>query len=389
VSRRYDRAVDFETRAIHAGQEPDPATGAVTTPIYQTSTYVQEAVGKHKGYDYSRVSNPTRHALQDCVASLEGAAHGIAYSSGLGATTTVMHLVDPGDKVVLIADVYGGVYRMTSQVYEPKGYEFVYVPPEEFDETLPQHLDERTKLVWIETPSNPMLNVVDIRRAAEAAHAAGAILAVDNTFASPYLQRPLELGADLVVHSTTKYMSGHSDVVGGLVATNDDALAERLRFLQKSLGAIPGPFDCWLVLRGVKTLAVRMRQHCENARAIAEFLDGHPRVERVLYPGLPTHPGHEIAARQMRDFGGMVSFLAESERDALELVARTKLFQLAESLGGVESLIEVPLQMTHASTAEAAFAAPPNLVRLSVGIESADDLIADLEAALVRSAAPA
>jgi cystathionine gamma-synthase len=385
----YDRAVDFETRAIHAGQEPDPATGAVTTPIYQTSTYVQEAVGKNKGYDYSRVSNPTRRALEECVASLEGAAHGIAYSSGLGATTTVMHLLDPGDRVVLIADVYGGVYRMTSQVYEPKGYEFLYVPPEEFDEALPQHVDERTKLVWIETPSNPMLNVVDIRRAAEAAHAAGALLAVDNTFASPYLQRPLELGADLVVHSTTKYLSGHSDVVGGLVATNDDALAERLRFLQKSLGAIPGPFDSWLVLRGVKTLAVRMRQHCENARAIAEFLDGHPRVERVLYPGLPDHPGHEIAARQMRDFGGMVCFLAESEQDAVELVARTKLFRLAESLGGVESLIEVPLQMTHASTAEAPFAAPPNLVRLSVGIESADDLIADLEAALVRSAAPA
>jgi cystathionine gamma-synthase len=278
---------------------------------------------------------------------------------------------------------------MTSQVYEPKGYEFVYVPPEEFDETLPRHLDERTKLVWIETPSNPMLNVVDIRRAAEAAHAAGALLAVDNTFASPYLQRPLELGADLVVHSTTKYLSGHSDVIGGLIATNDDALAERLRFLQKSLGAVPGPFDCWLVLRGVKTLAVRMRRHCENARSIAEFLDGHPRVERVLYPGLPSHPGHDIAAHQMRDFGGMVCFLAQSERDALELVARTKLFKLAESLGGVESLIEVPLQMTHASTADAPFAAPPNLVRLSVGIESADDLIADLEAALVRSAAPA
>jgi cystathionine gamma-synthase len=385
----YDRAVDFETRAIHAGQEPDPATGAVTTPIYQTSTYVQDAVGENKGYDYSRVANPTRRALEECVASLEGAAHGVAYSSGLGATTTVMHLVNPGDRVVLIADVYGGVYRMTSQVYEPKGYEFMYVPPEEFDETLPRHLDERTKLVWIETPSNPMLNVVDIRRAAEAAHAAGALLAVDNTFASPYLQRPLELGADLVVHSTTKYLSGHSDVIGGLIATNDDALAERLRFLQKSLGAVPGPFDCWLVLRGVKTLAVRMRRHCENARSIAEFLDGHPRVERVLYPGLPSHPGHDIAAHQMRDFGGMVCFLAQSERDALELVARTKLFKLAESLGGVESLIEVPLQMTHASTADAPFAAPPNLVRLSVGIESADDLIADLEAALVRSAAPA
>jgi cystathionine gamma-synthase len=374
--------VDFETRAIHVGQDPDPATGAVIVPIYQTSTFVQDAVGEHKGYDYSRVANPTRTALQECVASLEGARHGIAYSSGLGATTTIMHLVDPGDRVVLIADVYGGVYRMTSQVYEPKGYDFAYVPAEEFNTNLAAHLDERTKLVWVETPSNPLLNVVDIRAAAEAAHEAGAILAVDNTFASPYLQRPLELGADLVVHSTTKYLGGHSDVVGGFVACNDDALAERLRFLQKSLGAVPGPFDCWLVLRGVKTLAVRMRKHCENGRAVAAFLDAHPRVERVLYPGLATHPGHEIAVRQMRDFGGMVSFLAASEEEAVALVARTKIFQLAESLGGVESLVEHPARMTHASTADAPFAAPRNLVRLSVGIEAADDLLADLEAAL-------
>jgi cystathionine gamma-synthase len=381
--------VDFETRAIHEGQEPDPATGSVTVPIYATSTYVQEAVGEHKGYDYSRVANPTRTALQQCLASLEGAEHGIAFSSGIGATTTLMHLVDPGDRVVLIADVYGGVYRLTSQVYEPKGYEFAYVSADEFNANLAAHLDERTRLVWAETPSNPMLNVVDIRAAADAAHAAGALLVVDNTFASPYLQRPLEHGADLVVHSTTKYLGGHSDVIGGFVATNDDGLAERLYFLQKSLGAVPGPFDAWLVLRGVKTLAVRMRQHCENARAIAEFLDGHPRVERVLYPGLPTHLGHEIARRQMRDFGGMVSFLAESEDEAVELVARTRLFALAESLGGVESLIEHPARMTHASTADAPFAAPRNLVRLSVGIESAEDLIADLETALVRSAARA
>jgi cystathionine beta-lyase/cystathionine gamma-synthase len=381
--------VDFETRAIHEGQEPDAATGAAIVPIYQTSTYVQEAVGRNKGYDYSRVANPTRTALQLCLASLEGAEHGIAFSSGIGATTTIMHLVDPGDRVVLIADVYGGVYRMTSQVYEPKGYEFAYVPAEEFNTNLAAHLDDRTKLVWVETPSNPLLNIVDIRAAAEAAHAVGALLVVDNTFASPYLQRPLELGADLVIHSTTKYLSGHSDVVGGFVATSDDTVAERLYFLQKSLGAVPGPFDCWLVLRGVKTLAVRMRQHCENARAIAEFLDGHPRVERVLYPGLPSHPGHEIAARQMRDFGGMISFLAESEEEAVELVARTRIFLLAESLGGVESLIEHPARMTHASTANAPFAAPRNLVRLSVGIESAEDLIADLEAALVRAAATA
>jgi cystathionine gamma-synthase len=376
--------MDFETRAIHEGQEPDPATGAITTPIYQTSTYVQDAVGEHKGYDYARVANPTRTALQQCLASLESAEHGVAYSSGLGAVTTLMHLIDPGQRVVLIADVYGGVYRMTSQVYEPKGYRFDYLPAAEFA-NLGDHLDDDTRMVWIETPSNPMLNVVDIRAAADAAHAAGALLVVDNTFATPYLQRPLELGADIVVHSTTKYLGGHSDVIGGFAATNDPTIAERLYFLQKSLGAVPGPFDCWLVLRGVKTLALRMRKHCENAVAVAVALTRNPHVEQVLYPGLPTHPGHAIAARQMRDFGGMVSFLAESPEEAAALAARTKLFKLAESLGGVESLIEVPARMTHASTATAPFAAPPNLVRLSVGIESAEDLIEDLESALVRA----
>src|SRR5947209_7300695 len=377
--------MDFETRAIHAGQEPDPATGAIITPIYQTSTYVQEAVGVNKGYDYARVGNPTRTALQVALASLENATHGVAFSSGLGATTTLMHLVDPGQRVVLIADVYGGVYRMTSQVYEPKGYKFTYVPAAEFDDGLASHLDDDVRLVWVETPSNPMLNVIDIRRAADAAHAAGALLVVDNTFATPYLQQPLDLGADAVVHSTTKYLGGHSDVVGGFVACNDDTLAERLLFLQKSLGAVPGPFDAWLVLRGLKTLAVRMRQHCENARRVAEFLEGHELVERVLWPGLATHPGHEVARAQMRDFGGMVSFLTETAEEAVELVARTKLFQLAESLGGVESLIEHPARMTHASTAGAPFAPPANLVRLSVGIEAADDLVADLEAALAKA----
>src|SRR6516225_471542 len=278
--------MEFETRAIHVGQEPDAATGAVITPIYQTSTYVQEAVGVHKGYDYSRVANPTRTALQEALASLEGATHGVAFSSGLGATTTIMHLVDPGQRVVLIADVYGGVYRMTSQVYEPKGYRFHYLPAEEFP-NLADHLDDSTRMVWIETPSNPTL------------------LVVDNTFATPYLQRPLELGADVVVHSTTKYLGGHSDVIGGFAGTNDPTIAERLRFLQKSLGAIPGPFDSWLVLRGIKTLALRMRQHCVNALEVAAVLERHPRVERVFYPGLPSHPGHAIAASQMRDFGGM------------------------------------------------------------------------------------
>jgi cystathionine beta-lyase/cystathionine gamma-synthase len=379
--------VDFETRAIHDGQEPDPATGAVTVPIYQTSTYVQEEVGVHKGYDYARVANPTRTALQQCLASLEGADHGIAFSSGLGATTTLMHLVNPGERVVCVNDVYGGVYRMFSQVYEPKGYVFDYVAAPEVSASLTDHLDERTRLVWIETPTNPTLNIVDIRAAAEAAHAAGALVVVDNTFATPYLQQPLALGADVVVHSLTKYLGGHSDLIGGFAATNDPTVAERLLFLQKSLGAVPGPFDCWLVLRGLKTLAVRMRQHCENARDVVEFLTGHPRVEKVLYPGLPDHPDHEIAARQMRDFGGMVSFLTDTEEEAVELVARTKIWLLAESLGGVESLIEVPARMTHASTANAPFAAPRNLVRLSVGIESADDLIEDLQQALV--AAPA
>jgi len=379
--------VDFETRAIHDGQEPDPATGSITVPIYQTSTFAQETVGEHKGYDYARVSNPTRTALQLCLASLEGAEHGIAFSSGLGATTTLMHLVNPGDRVVAVADVYGGVYRMFAQIYGPKGYLFDWLPADEINTNLAEHLDERTRIVWLETPTNPLLNVVDLRAAVDAAHAAGALVVVDNTFASPYLQQPLSFGADVVLHSTTKYLGGHSDLIGGFLATNDPTIAERLTFLQKSLGAVPGPFDCWLVLRGLKTLAVRMRKHCENAHVVAGFLDRHPRVEHVLYPGLPTHPGHAIAAHQMRDFGGMVSFLCESEEEAVGLCARTRVFQLAESLGGVESLIEHPARMTHASTADAPFASPRNLVRLSVGIESAEDLVADLEAALVRSAA--
>jgi cystathionine beta-lyase/cystathionine gamma-synthase len=378
--------MDFETRAIHEGQQPDPATGSITVPIYQTSTYVQEAVGEHKGYEYARVSNPTRTALQICLASLEGAEHGVAFSSGLAAATTLMHLVNPGDRVVAINDVYGGVYRMFSQVYEPKGYLFEWVAAEEINTNLAEHLDERTRFVWLETPTNPLLNVIDIRAAAEAAHAAGAIVVVDNTFASPYLQQPLAIGADIVLHSTTKYLGGHSDLIGGFLATNDPTVAERLLFLQKSLGAVPGPFDCWLVLRGIKTLAVRMRQHSESATAIAAFLEQHSKVEQVLYPGLPHHPGHTIAARQMREFGGMISFLAESEEEAVEIVSRTQIWKLAESLGGVESLIEHPARMTHASTADAPFAAPRNLIRLSVGLESTEDLLLDLEAALVAAA---
>ena len=374
--------MEFETRAIHEGQEPDSATGAITTPIYQTSTYVQDAVGVHKGYDYARVANPTRTALQVCLASLEGAAHGHAFSAGLGAVTTLMHLLSPGDHVVAVNDVYGGIYRMFTQVYEPKGYRFTFLSAEEVSTGLAEHLDEQTRFVWLETPTNPALNIVDIRAASEAAHAVGALVVVDNTFATPYLQQPLTLGADLALHSTTKYIGGHSDVVGGFVATNDDGISEQLTFLQKSLGAVPGPFDCWLVLRGVKTLAVRMDRHCHNAAAIAAVLELHPRVVRVLYPGLPSHPGHQIAARQMHNFGGMVSFLVENEQEAVDLVARTRIWKLAESLGGVESLIEHPARMTHASTSDAPFAVPPTLIRLSVGIESAHDLIADLEAAL-------
>ena len=381
--------MDFETRAIHDGQEPDPATGSVVVPIYQTSTYAQEAVGQNKGYDYSRVANPTRTALQICLASLESAEHGVAFASGMAATTTLMHLVHPSERVVSVNDVYGGVYRLFSQVYQPKGYDIEFLSAEEINANLAGHVDERTRIVWLETPTNPLLNVIDIKAAAEAAHAVGAMVVVDNTFASPYLQRPLELGADIVLHSTTKYIGGHSDILGGFVATNDPTIAERLYFLQKSLGGVPGPFDSWLALRGIKTLALRMERHSENARRVAEYLASHQSVEQVLYPGLPDHPGHEIAKRQMKDFGGMVSFLVASEEEAVDLVARTKIWTLAESLGGVESLIEHPAQMTHASTADGPFAAPRNLIRLSVGIESVDDLIADLEAALVRSTAAA
>jgi cystathionine beta-lyase/cystathionine gamma-synthase len=376
--------MDFATRAIHAGQMPDPATGAVITPIYQTSTFAQEAVGVTKGYDYARVANPTRTALEECLASLENAAHGHAFASGIAAAMSVMHLLDPGDRVVSVNDVYGGTYRLFSQVYEPKGYRFAYATPDELSSEPEAHLAD-ARLVWVETPTNPLLNVVDVRAVARAARAAGALLVVDNTFATPFLQTPLDLGADIVLHSTTKYLGGHSDVVGGFAATNDPTIAERLRFLQKSLGAVPGPLDAWLVLRGLKTLALRMERHCANARAVAEFLSSHPRVSRVLWPGLPDHPGHEIATSQMDDFGGMVSFLVETEEEAVDLVAHTELWTLAESLGGVESLIEHPARMTHASTAAGPFAVPGNLVRLSVGIESADDLVADLERALAAA----
>jgi cystathionine gamma-lyase len=382
---RYDRAMDFETRAIHDGQEPDPATGAVIVPIFQTSTYVQEEAGQTKGYEYSRTGNPTRAALETCLASLESAAHGFAFASGMAATTTVFHLLSPGDRVVCVNDVYGGTYRVFTKVYEPKGYHFEFVSAEDASERPADFLDERTRMVWVETPTNPLMSIVDLRAVTEAAHAAGAFVVVDNTFATPYLQRPLELGADVVVHSTTKYLGGHSDVVGGFAGTNDPSIAERLAFLQNSLGAIPGPLDSWLVLRGLKTLAIRMRQHSANAQRIAEHLEIHPAVERVRYPGLESHPQHDLARFQMDGFGGMISFdVAGSGQDALEVVRSTSIWQLAESLGGVESLIEHPGVMTHASLSESPYSIPENLIRLSVGIESVDDLIADLDAALAR-----
>ncbi len=371
----------FETTAIHAGQDPDPAFGAVAVPIYQTSTYAQEAVGKHRGYDYARTGNPTRTALQTAIAALEGGHGALCFASGMAAQATFFYLLRPGDHVVLGNDVYGGTYRLIARVLAGWGVAFDAVDLGDPD-ALAAALRDTTRVVWVETPSNPLLKIVDIRRVADAAHAAGAWCVVDNTFASPYLQRPIELGADVVVHSTTKYLGGHSDVVGGALVTTDPELHERLAFLQNSAGAVPGPFDEFLVLRGLKTLAVRMEAHCRNAEAVAAMLAAHPKVARVHYPGLPSHPGHEIAARQMRRFGGMVSFECDTEERALEVCRRTRLFFLAESLGGVESLIEHPGRMTHASVAGSPLEVPPTLVRLSVGIEHPDDLALDLRQAL-------
>jgi cystathionine gamma-synthase len=371
----------FETRAIHVGQDPDAEFGAVSVPIYQTSTYAQPSVGKPKAYDYARGGNPTRAALQDVLASLEGASAGLSFSSGLGATTTLLLTLKPGDHVVLGDDVYGGTHRLLDRVLREWGLAHDTIDLSD-EAALRAGLRPETAMVWLETPTNPFLKVVDVGRVAAVAHAAGATCVVDNTFATPYLQRPLELGADVVVHSVTKYLGGHSDLVGGAIATNDTELAERLAFLQNAVGAVPGPMDCFLALRGVKTLAVRMEAHCANAERVAAFLAGHPRVTKVHYPGLEDHPGHEVAARQMRRFGGMVSFEVDSAAEAIRIAERTRLFFLAESLGGVESLIEVPGPMTHASVVGSPIEVPPTLVRLSVGIEHPDDLIADLEQAL-------
>lgn len=373
----------FATRAIHAGQEPDPATGAVITPIYQTSTFAQDAVGVNKGYDYARSGNPTRTALETALAALEGAAYGIAFASGLAAETTVaLALLKSGDHVLCGDDVYGGTYRLFKRVLEDKGIITSFVNTADADEVAAA-VRSNTRLVWIETPTNPMLKIADIAAISTIAHNAGALTLVDNTFASPACQLPLALGADMVLHSTTKYLGGHSDVVGGAILTSNDELAARLRFVQNAAGAVPGPFDSWLVLRGIKTLALRMRQHSANALAVAHFLSEHPGVESVIYPGLPSHPQHALAARQMQNFSGMVSFLAAGgEKAAHKIVTRTKLFTLAESLGGVESLIELPAAMTHASVAGSTLEVPAGLVRLSVGIEDLDDLIADLDEAL-------
>jgi len=374
-------ALRFETRAIHAGQEPDEPFGAVNVPIYQTSTYAQPAVGAPKRYDYARGGNPTRETFQTAIASLEGGTHGVAFSSGLGAEATLLLTLSPGDHILLSNDVYGGTYRLLAKVLHDWGLAFDVVDMTDLG-AIRAAVRPETRVVWVETPTNPLLKVIDIAAAAEVAHASGARCVVDNTFATPYLQRPLELGADVVVHSVTKYLGGHSDLVMGAIVTTDDALAERLGFLQNAVGAVPGPMDAYLALRGLKTLAVRMRAHCDGARAVAAFLAEHRKVTNVHYPGLSDHPGHDVAARQMADFGGMVSFEVASADEAIRVVESTQLFFLAESLGGVESLIEVPAPMTHASVADSPLAVPDTLIRLSVGIEHPDDLIADLSQAL-------
>ncbi|RKS10857.1 cystathionine gamma-lyase [Nocardiopsis sp. Huas11] len=374
----------FETLAIHAGQEPDTGTGAVVVPIYQTSTYAQDGVGGlRQGYEYSRTGNPTRAALEECLAALEAGTRGLAFASGMAAEDTLLRTVlSPGDHIIIPGDAYGGTFRLVSKVVERWGVTWDAVDQSD-PEAVRAALRPQTKVVWTETPTNPLLNITDIEAVAAIAHDAGALYVVDNTFASPYLQQPLTLGADVVVHSTTKYLGGHSDVVGGALVVSDAELGERLAFHQNTMGAVPGPFDSWLTLRGVKTLGVRMDRHSANAEKVVAALESHAAVRRVYYPGLDGHPGHKVAERQMRAFGGMVSFaLRDGEKAALALCERTEVFTLGESLGGVESLIEHPGRMTHASTAGSALEVPADLVRISVGIESGDDLVADLLGAL-------
>jgi cystathionine gamma-synthase len=375
----------FETRAIHSGQDPDPQTGAVIPPVSFATTFAQEAVGRHRGYDYARSGNPTRAALETCLTDLEGGQRGLAFSSGLAAEDAVFRTLRPGDHVIFPHDAYGGTYRLIDQVWGPMGIDHT---PVDLSGTgglhgLDRAWQDATRLVWVETPSNPLLSIVDIAAVAAEAHVRGAMLVVDNTFATPYLQQPLALGADIVVHSATKYLGGHSDVVGGFLAVSDPDLGDRLAFVQNAAGGVPGPMDCYLVLRGIKTLAVRMDRHCANAMAVAKFLSAHPAVSRVFYPGLTAHPGHGVAARQMRGFGGMVSFaVGAGEAAALEVARSTSIFTLAESLGAVESLIEHPHRMTHSSVAGSPLEVDPALIRLSVGIETVDDLIEDLDRAL-------
>ena len=375
----------FETRAIHVGQEPDPTTGAVVPPIYQVSTYKQDGVGGTRaGHDYSRSINPTRTALEECLADLENGSRGFAFASGMAASDTLLRaLLEPGDHVVIPNDAYGGTYRLFSKVLERWGVRHTPVDLGDIAKVADAVAIDRTKLVWVETPTNPLLSIADIKAISEVTHAGGALVVVDNTFASPYLQQPLSRGADIVMHSMTKYLGGHSDVVGGALVTSDESLADRLYYHQNAMGAIAGPFDAWLVLRGIKTLALRMERHCDNAELIAAMLCEHPKVRDVFYPGLVTHRNHDVAKLQMRRFGGMISFRHRGgESAAREVCNRTTVFTLGESLGGVESLIEHPAAMTHASTTGSMLEVPNDLVRLSVGIESAGDLVADLEMAL-------
>ena len=378
-------SLGFETLAIHARQEADPATGSVIFPIHATSTYRQDGVGELRGgYEYSRTANPTRTVLEQCLAALEGGARALAFASGMAAEDALARTVcQPGDHVVIPDDAYGGSYRLFANILEPWGLAYTPVPLADMGQVRAAVQPGRTRIVWVETPTNPLLGIADIAALAAVAHEVGALLLVDNTFASPYLQQPLSLGADVVVHSTTKYCGGHSDVVGGALIVADAELGERLAYMENATGGIAGPFDSWLVLRGLKTLGVRMDRHCENAEAVVEYLTGHPAVAEVLYPGLTDHPGHDVAARQMKRYGGMVSFrMSQGEQAAVDVCKRAELFTLAESLGGVESLIEHPARMTHASAAGSPLEVPTDLVRLSVGIETVDDLLADLDQAL-------